>query len=685
MEQLTHNPFQLTKAVDFTDEQINSYWVDYPVEGGFKKIIPPSSPMPMFILGGKGCGKTHLMRYFSYNSQKIRHGKSLSQGITTDKYLGIYLRCSGLNSSRFTGKGQSNEVWSALFNYYIELSLSQLLVNIMSDINETNLISPEIETDIVSAICQLMPSDVVPTMSKFMDIEKFFNDTRKSLDHQINNCVFTNKIDANILSSNGVLIFGIPQIISNKVKIFSDITFSYFLDEFENFNTEQQKYINTLVREKEPPTSFKIGSRLYGMRTRETFSAEEELKKGSEYDEVVLDHYFRENEKSPFYKEFVSNLCLKRLSDSQFLVCNNTQKNACFSIFDSYFEKYSSENYFYDQTKYILEKYSDKEKPYFKKLTSTLKQILPNNIQDKHAQTKAFEEIEQNLWCREHPLLEKINIFMLYQDIYAGLDPIESSKKIKENCLTFLESNRQERYSTVYKQWHSDLLAQLLVETEKKISYSGFENLVRMSCGLPRPLLITLKFIYKWSLFNSEIPFSHDKLSIRSQQQGIREAAEWFLEDALPVGLTGNKIRVIINRLGELFRTLRFSDKPSEVSVIAFSTDTGILNETTRELLDIVLKSSLMIQIKSGRKDKNSKRIDYVYQLNPILAPKWDLPISRRGILALPPDDVDSIFDDSSSNKFQRVISKYESRMQAPFFGKKSGDAKTSMSQLTLG
>ncbi len=38
----------------------------------FEKIIEPSNPRPIFILGGKGSGKTHILRYFSYESQKIR-------------------------------------------------------------------------------------------------------------------------------------------------------------------------------------------------------------------------------------------------------------------------------------------------------------------------------------------------------------------------------------------------------------------------------------------------------------------------------------------------------------------------------------------------------------------------------------------------------------------------------------
>ena len=42
--------------------------------------------------------------------------------------------------------------------------------------------------------------------------------------------------------------------------------FLYLLDEYENLADRQQRYINTLLREKELPCSFKIGGRTYGFQ-----------------------------------------------------------------------------------------------------------------------------------------------------------------------------------------------------------------------------------------------------------------------------------------------------------------------------------------------------------------------------------------------------------------------------------
>ena len=63
------NPFSVTRAADFTDQQIYQYWVDLADSGGFFELVKPRSEMPMLILGGKGSGKTHIMRYLSFNSE----------------------------------------------------------------------------------------------------------------------------------------------------------------------------------------------------------------------------------------------------------------------------------------------------------------------------------------------------------------------------------------------------------------------------------------------------------------------------------------------------------------------------------------------------------------------------------------------------------------------------------------
>jgi hypothetical protein len=79
MSDRVENPFGLTKANDLSDDQIQSLWVDIASQESPTSLFSAgrfSSPMPTFILGGKGSGKTHLMRYASYPLQKLRYQKA---------------------------------------------------------------------------------------------------------------------------------------------------------------------------------------------------------------------------------------------------------------------------------------------------------------------------------------------------------------------------------------------------------------------------------------------------------------------------------------------------------------------------------------------------------------------------------------------------------------------------------
>ena len=122
---IQENPFAITKAVDFTDSEIDKTWVDWPAPGGFAKLMSVKSPMARIIRGGKGTGRTHMMRYFSAPVQAIRGGEKPTAQVLEDGVLGIYVLCSGLNSSRFHGRGLDDETWQDIFSQYVDVWLAQ--------------------------------------------------------------------------------------------------------------------------------------------------------------------------------------------------------------------------------------------------------------------------------------------------------------------------------------------------------------------------------------------------------------------------------------------------------------------------------------------------------------------------------------------------------------------------------
>ena len=644
----TENPFNITKAVDYSDEEINKFWVDISGDHGFLDIIKPTSPMPMIILGGKGSGKTHIMRFFSYSLQKLRHKDSPLKGIEEDGYIGVYMRCSGLNSNRFAGKQQADDTWNVVFAYYMELWLTQLLLSDVKHLlSNCSDIDSNLEELLYSSITELFDIEVSSVSTEKKNIEellKFLKELQRKVDFEVNNCAITGKpiSEIEISVTPGNLIFGVPKALSKLIPEFSQIKFLYLLDEFENLSEEQQKYVNTLIREKEDPATFRIGSRLYGMKTYLTFSGGEEIKLGSEYEKYNIDEFFRE--KDVEYKEFVKNVCLKRLSTNGFSVKDVKE-------LDEFFINPSIQE--------LVDERIKKGKKYFDKLENKLKGKSNNEI----------SQIIENLTF-EDPLLERTNVFIFYRTWKNSKSNslIDMSSAIKLDCQKYYErKDINTEHHKILDKYKNDIRDQLCRDLGLPIYYLGLDSYIKMSCGIPRHLLIILKHIYRWSSFNGENPFINgNKLSVSSQQKGLKEATDWFFDDARMPGQNGNVVQAGLIRLGRFLQELRYSDQPPECSISSFSVKLSVIYEKSNKILDFLEQYSYLIKV-SERRDKNSNRRDVTLQINGLLSPIWELSIHRRGIVSLSELEVKAIFEPQDDMEFNQALAARKSKYNAPF------------------
>ncbi|OWK37935.1 hypothetical protein [Fimbriiglobus ruber] len=426
------NPFNITKAVDFSDQQISDYWVDIQDDGGFAKLTKPLSAMPMLILGGKGSGKTHLMRYLSYSLQKIRHPQSIIDGILADRYLGIYMRCGGLNSGRFQDKGRSPEAWAGIFSYYMDIWLAQIVIGIVRDALRDSSELQAGEAEACSRIWQLFEAQSEAQPETLEQLGKLLNNIQNGIDHQVNNCAITGALDVIIRSTRGKLVFGIPRVVASCFPCLKECLFVFLIDELENLSEEQQKYINTLIREKEPPCSFKVGAKLYGVKTYRTYSADEENKEGSEFETVWLDEWMRSSDR---YELFAKRLIAKRLHEYGYLSARMAPIDTAAALLNDWFETYPASKFAQAETKFISEKYKDKERPYFESLLNHLKKAVANRTSPGITSEDDITYAVNCLRCPQYPLLEKLNIFLLYRDWAARRNLKTAAVAIQGDCL----------------------------------------------------------------------------------------------------------------------------------------------------------------------------------------------------------------------------------------------------------
>lgn len=184
------NPFDITKAVDFSDEDIDKYWTNISGEEGFMGLLKPWSLMPIIIKGSKGSGKTHIMRYFSYELQKIRYKDALKDGLESDKFLGVYIRCSGFNANKFSGKGVDNGRWEIIYQSFWEFWIGERVCHYLADLRNEKIITVVEESLVVKKIVDLLPSEKEWNARSFEDLSALFKELQKKIDYEIQNFLF---------------------------------------------------------------------------------------------------------------------------------------------------------------------------------------------------------------------------------------------------------------------------------------------------------------------------------------------------------------------------------------------------------------------------------------------------------------------------------------------------------------
>lgn len=655
------NPFDLTKASDFSDSQILNYWADFTGDQvGLREILKPKLIMPMLLLGGKGSGKTHLMRYCSAPVQAMRHNGDLAQAVAAEGYLGVYIRADGLNVGRFHEKGQPIEQWSSVFSYYFEIWLAISLASTLKGYINASQIPSEVEEKICLEIANLFDISINTSMSSIDELISTLNNIQKQIDFVVNNCAMTRSLSGITISfSPGKLAFGIPDIFSKHLQGLGEVIFVYLIDEIENFLGYQQEFLNTLIRYRRGNTTIKVGARLYGVKTYNTLSGGEPIKQNAEFERVELDAIMRSADTA--YTVLIKDLIRKRLTN------NNVSHNSFDAVeLDNFFQEVRPDDYYSEVTLSLVKSYDEKKKdrPYFDRLDRQI-----NGLSKDNKDTAAVARLViENLKLEKYPLLEKLNVLLIYKRWDAS-NLASISETIKNEASHFLSGNKAESagYAQTLSHFKSDLLAQLYRECGRKVVYAGLSTLIHLSQGVPRNILGILKQIYRRSLFAGEHPFSGGTISIESQTEGVMDSAAWFWDDAQPDSF-GHEVREAVESLAVLFRSIRYSDRPSECDLCTFSINSDELSASAQKTLEMAENWSYLIHVRDGRKNKNSQRVDDKYQLSPMLAPKWGLSEHRRGSIELREDVFNAIFDKSSRKDFSTLLKKRVSSMYAPKF-----------------
>ena len=269
-------------------------------------VIPPKlnisewgdTRKPRVIVGGRGCGKTMLLRYLSHESAFSAKRPSLDQ--STLEHIGIYWRSDTQFASLLQGRDQPDHLWRAAFGHLSALVLGRELLSALQSIANSRLqliASHDLEGLDFSSLStpNLQLPTTLPQLVSFLDASLF------EFEHWAN--------DVDTIAKPSFLpapafVRRLVDTVLQQLQQLHDVVFFAYIDEYENLTVLQQQVVNTWIKHSEPPLIFNLAMKRNGFKTRKTLG-EESLVEVHDYRPVDLEDFDQESEFSLFAAEIL--------------------------------------------------------------------------------------------------------------------------------------------------------------------------------------------------------------------------------------------------------------------------------------------------------------------------------------------------------------------------------------------
>lgn len=260
------------------------------------------SVRPCVLIGGRGTGKTTVLRCLSYEGQFILSERNVGE-IPNWSYYGMYYRVNTNRVTAFKGTELPPEKWIGLFAHYFNLLLSDLIFQFL-EWYQTHIPNSQQLDEL--ACTRVAKSFNLVGAKTIRDLAEQLDHLRIEFEASLNN--IANKTWPS-LSIQGAPIDILLESVS-KLPQFKNKNFFFLLDEYENFEDYQQQIVNTLVKHAGQYYSFKIGVRELGLRCRSTLNQNEQLIHPSDYVRINIAEQLDDSK----FKEFALAVCNARIS-----------------------------------------------------------------------------------------------------------------------------------------------------------------------------------------------------------------------------------------------------------------------------------------------------------------------------------------------------------------------------------
>jgi hypothetical protein len=547
---------------------------------------------PCVLQGGRGTGKTTVLRGLSYQGQFALHEKSIKQ-LDDNNFIGIYHRVNTNHVRAFVGGGLNEEEWQRIFGHYFNLIICREILLFISWHKKL----ANNDENISSVFCN--------RIAKSMQI----NNSCESLESLLENVETTmyefqaqiNNISCEMRPFLSMAGDPIKLVIECAVSLsqFKNKTFYILIDEYENFTEYQQKCINSLIKHNSDSYTFKIGVRELGWKTRNTLNEQESLTDPADF--VIIDIEQQFNDGS-YFNEFAKNVCQQRIKQ---LFLNDENKE--YSI-ETAFEALSLEE-----------------------------EALKLDVKKTFLFEKYEDQIKEN-----KEVIRDISLLYLYFMVYWAENHKKKLGEIvsdyQKNKLQWDERYENYRYSMLFK-----------IRKGRGMSgiqkfYAGWDTYIKLAHGNIRYLMELVYRAYEKHLTDNNIfsPISPENQTKTAQEIGMKNLIE--LEGLCK---NGAQLTRLLLGFGRLFNVLISGAGKTAPEINQFSIKGKISQESNEILRDAVMHLAC-IRIPGNKPSSKSTIKEYMYALHPIYAPFFVFSYRRKRKIELFDNDFLGMVTDTS-------------------------------------
>lgn len=623
-----------------TEELGYDVWEHFVVPPFFDRLYLYDAKKPCVIIGGRGCGKTMLLRYLSHQSTFSTRRPTVPADAI--RHIGLYWRADTQFAKLMTGRGIADDVWDAAFGHLIALvlgiqvlqSLKSIAASKSDILDEERLLGLSLERlKAYDAAFSRPFHEVFDTLeSKLCEFEVWVSNVRK-------------RPEPTFLPGPRFLVAMIEAIKAQVATLGGSVYYVY-LDEYENLHEYQQRIVNTYLKHSEMPLIFNLAMKRYGLRTPKTVG-EESIIDIADYRTHDLEKYLEDD---------------FQLFAAEVLFLNLAIVNAASSPVDPHLLRDVGSLPYRRDPKYR------------ETLLRHARSLFPGLSHEELAST-VFEDgaLRRKLQARVRHALKERNSSIPADSFVRPDFPQASitasallyrSKPTPEEVaqeLDLLAAGQDNRFTGATEWVHNNFIGCLLALYESHSRacpfYAGFDTFCQMARGNLRHFLeLCHKSVNQLVRAGGEVEL---RVPQKEQALAARQASAAFLGEIRSFGRQGNRLHTFILRLGSLFALAHRSLTQSEPERSHFAVVRGkAMSDQDHEFLHEAIKWSVLFEEEETKVKDQDQPSNFEFVLNPIYAPYFCITYRKKRKLELSSEEFE-VLKDGNYDQVSALLKRY--------------------------